>query len=104
MDVEKDKIKCISCARWASPTILRFDGDHVRGWQCACGEQILNSEDAEWLLLRNKTKKTPYLASVSKVGNSYSVRLPKELVDLLKLKDQKLRIHVGIHEILLSPV
>ncbi|MBI5036791.1 AbrB/MazE/SpoVT family DNA-binding domain-containing protein [Candidatus Micrarchaeota archaeon] len=99
MKLEDDKIKCVSCGGWAKPAKIRIDGLQIRGWQCECGEQILNSDDAEWLLLMNKTKKKAFTAKVSKVGNSYSVRLPKEIVDVLGLKEQLLRIEVGLHEI-----
>ena len=94
MKFEDDSLKCYRCGQWARPAKLRIDGHEIRGWKCDCGEEYLHPDDAERLLLMNKAKREKMQTKVSKIGNSYSVRIPKAIVDALKLKGKVLSIRL----------
>ncbi|MDO8339182.1 MAG: AbrB/MazE/SpoVT family DNA-binding domain-containing protein [Candidatus Burarchaeum sp.] len=92
MKIEHDAMKCVKCGGWANPAKLRLDGEAVRGWKCACGEDYIHGEDADRLLVANKARRGLLKTKVCKVGNSYSIRIPKPIVDALKLKGKTLSI------------
>ena len=81
----KEKLKC-HCGKWAAPDHFMVDGMRVRGWSCKCGEKYFHPDDIEPILTVNMLKKEGLVGKVSKVGNSYSVRLPAKLVKALRLK------------------
>ncbi|MBI5159327.1 AbrB/MazE/SpoVT family DNA-binding domain-containing protein [Candidatus Micrarchaeota archaeon] len=96
---EEDNLKCVRCTRFATPAKLRIDGAEIRGWKCKCGEEYLHPADAEWLLLMKKSEREKLTAKVTKIGNSYSVRIPKEIVDALDLSQKVLTIKLAPREI-----
>jgi len=102
MKFEDDSLKCHRCGKWARPAKLRFEGYEVRGWRCACGEEYFHPDDAERLLLMNKARREKMQTKVSKVGNSYSVRIPKAIVDALKLKGKVLTISIEPKRLILN--
>ncbi len=80
-----DKIKCTKCGKWAKPTEFNIEGFRVRGWKCrSCKEEIYSGEDLEPVLLINKYRKKGLKARISKSGNSYVLRIPKDLAMALK--------------------
>lgn len=81
----KDKLKC-QCGEWAEPDNFNVNGFKVRGWSCRCGEKYFHPEDIEPILTLSALKREGLIGKVSKVGNSYSVRLPARLVKALRLK------------------
>jgi antitoxin component of MazEF toxin-antitoxin module len=92
MKFEDDSLKCYRCGGWARPAKLRFEGVEMRGWKCACGEEYLHPDDLEPVLIANKARHGAFKTKISKVGNSYSARIPKPIVDAMKLKGKTLTI------------
>jgi hypothetical protein len=81
----EDKLRC-QCGEWAKPDNFRVEGTKIRGWSCRCGEKYFHPEDIEPLLTLNMIKRQGLVGKISKVGNSYGVRLPVRLVKALRLK------------------
>ncbi len=80
-----EHIRCI-CGTKTVPKQFRLEGIKVRGSECPkCGETYFNSEDANRALIFNKIKHELMGGIVAKAGNSYVLRLPKELVNALGL-------------------
>lgn len=100
----KDGMKC-SCGEIANLTYTNIDGYKIKAWKCeVCGEEYLDSADAEFLLLMKKLKKKPHSAKVGLLGESYIIRIPKEIVEYMHIeKGEETKISlVGPHEILVS--
>jgi hypothetical protein len=79
-------LKCI-CGKTAKEAKLRFHGHDITGWKCSCGEEYHNPEAVEKILLENKLKRTTYRLKLNKVRSNLILRIPKEIGDLLELKD-----------------
>lgn len=97
-------MKC-SCGKIAKHTYTNIEGYRVKAWKCkTCGEEYLDSADAEFLLLLKKMKKKPLTAKVGVLGGSYIIRIPKEIVEFMGIErgeEAKIAL-VGPHEILVS--
>ena len=97
-------MKC-SCGKIAEQTHINIEGYKIKAWICkTCGEEYLDSADAEFLLLSKKMKKEPHTAKVGVLGDSYIIRIPKEIVEFMHIKkgeEAKISL-VGPHEILVS--
>jgi hypothetical protein len=85
--LEDADIKC-ACGGWASPIDnMSLEGYVVRGWECReCGEKYINPADANYVLAIKKLEGEKLQGKITKVGNSYALRLPKKLVDAMGYK------------------
>lgn len=81
-----DKMKCTKCGGWAKPHEFNIEGFKVRGWKCKCGEEMYSAEDLEPVLLINKYRKSGIKAKISRSGNGYVLRIPKNLAEALQKK------------------
>ncbi|MBI2173214.1 MAG: AbrB/MazE/SpoVT family DNA-binding domain-containing protein [Candidatus Aenigmarchaeota archaeon] len=64
---------------------LVIEGIDARGWECTkCKDMVLHPEDAQRILLLSKLKKG-IPVTVGELGNSFVVRIPKEIAELYKL-------------------
>lgn len=83
--MKKEKMKCVNCDEWAEETSIVIDGFKMRAWKCdKCGEEYLDSEDAEKALIINKFKRGTKV-KVGTLGESIIVRIPKELAQAVGL-------------------
>lgn len=75
-------IKC-SCGANAKPFMTDFEGFEVNGWKCEkCKEEYLDPRELNPILKLKKLEKENTLkAKVGVVGNSYTIRVPKPLID-----------------------
>lgn len=85
MELEKDKIKC-DCGTWAKPHKFHIEGFLVRGWRCPKCKEEYYSGDIEKVLMLNKLKKRPLSVKVGKLGESWIVRIPKDICTVVGLK------------------
>lgn len=78
-------MKC-SCGALARPKKIKVEGYGVRAWKCPkCKEEYLDSGDAEFVLLMKKLQKKGITATIGVLGDSFIVRIPKEIAETLKL-------------------
>ncbi len=101
---DKKGMKCL-CGNAAVETHVNIDGFKIKAWKCeSCHEEYLDSAEAQFLLLMKKMQKKPHTAKVGVLGDSYIIRIPKEIVDYMQIKKgEKTRISLaGPHEILVS--
>jgi len=86
---KKEGMKCV-CGETAMPTKTNIEGFTVRAWRCKkCGEEYIDSGDAEFVLLYKKMQKHPVNAKIGVLGNSYIIRIPKEIAEIMHLKKGK---------------
>ncbi|MFH0972103.1 MAG: hypothetical protein V1835_06075 [Candidatus Micrarchaeota archaeon] len=86
MQLEKDKLKCY-CGGMATPMEIRMEGLKARGWKCRkCGEAYLNPEDSLRISAIRRLKSLPVDATVTMAGNSFAIRIQKEVAVALALK------------------
>jgi len=86
-----------SCGAMASPGKTNIDGYTVRCWKCQkCQQEYLDSGDAEFVLLAKKLAHKPLTAKIGTLGNSYILRIPKEIAELLRLtKGKRATLRLG---------
>ena len=86
---KKNGMKC-ACGEIAQPKKTNIEGFSVRAWHCKkCGEEYIDSDDAEFVLLYKKIQKKPINAKLGVHGNSYIIRIPKEIAEIMHLTKGK---------------
>lgn len=101
---KKKGMKC-QCGKSTDETHLNIDGFKIKAWKCeSCGEEYLDSAEAQFLLMMKKMQKKPHTAKVGVLGDSYIIRIPKEIVEYMQIKKgEKAKISLaGPHEILVA--
>lgn len=81
----KKGLKCL-CGKVAKEARLRFQGFEIDGWKCSCGEEFFDPQQAEQILLLNKTMKEKFDVTVGKIRSNLIVRIPTEVQKALGLK------------------
>lgn len=85
-------MKCL-CGAIAKPAKVRVEGYMVRAWKCSkCKEEYLDSGDAEFILLMKKMQRKAVTAKIGVLGDSFIVRIPKEIAEALKLTRGKIAV------------
>jgi hypothetical protein len=85
----KKGMECV-CGEIAKESHTNIEGYKVRSWKCKkCGEEYIDSGDAEFVLLASKTRKHPIKARVGVLGESYIIRIPKEIAELMHIAKGK---------------
>ena len=101
--MKKEIVKCV-CGEWTKPKMFKIEGFDVRGSECPkCKEGYLNGEDTNLVYKFNQLKKQKLKATVTTTGNSYAIRIPKALVDLLNLKKPDNARGISLMRILKNP-
>ncbi|UCE39303.1 MAG: AbrB/MazE/SpoVT family DNA-binding domain-containing protein [Thermoplasmata archaeon] len=86
---KKKGMECV-CGEIAKESHTNIEGYKVRSWKCKkCGEEYIDSSDAEFVLLASKTRKNPIKARVGVLGESYIIRIPKEIAEIMHIAKGK---------------
>jgi len=82
MTLDNKTMEC-ACGGTANEIYTGFKGHKVRGWKCKkCSEVFLDPRDIQPILKMNKMKKENKLKTkLSYIGNSYTIRVPKPIID-----------------------
>jgi hypothetical protein len=83
-DIFDNEILCNKCKKIMKPGLLSKNGFNLRTIKCEkCGEMIVHPSDKqeydEFMRLKNKE----FEVKMRMVGNSYSVSIPREIVDFM---------------------
>jgi hypothetical protein len=84
--MKKDGMKCMVCGKVAKKTKLRFQGIKIDGWQCSCGEDYFDPEQAQRILLLNKILTKEYKIKLGQIRSNLIIRIPTELAEALGLR------------------
>ena len=101
---EKHIIQCPVCKKRTKPRIYVFDGIKVRGSRCPeCGEKYYDGGDMNVVLTINKLKSKGLYGVVIKTGNSFGIRLPKPIINIMGLnKGDKVNFKFESNRLILS--
>lgn len=96
MDLFDNTVLCKNCGKKMKPAYLHKDGFKIRALKCpSCSNHILHPQDVDeynkFKLLRNK----PFQVKLRLVGNSYTVSIPREIIDFRKDMEDDME---GIHK------
>lgn len=83
-DIFENQILCKKCSKVMKPTLVSKNGFNLRTIKCEkCGEMLVHPVDKqeyeEFMRLKNKE----FEVKMRMVGNSYSVSIPREIVDFM---------------------
>lgn len=79
-------MKCHTCNKLMKQAKFSFNEYEIDGWQCSCGEQYYEPEQAQNILLQNKLRREQLRAKLGKNRNNLILRVPKRFEQALTLK------------------
>jgi len=81
-DIFDSKVLCEKCNTLTTKKTMIKDGFHIRVLECPkCGNIIPHPVDVEKFNEYNKIKKKQFNVKLRMVGNSYTVSIPREIID-----------------------
>ncbi len=98
-------IRCHRCGKIAKPAKVEFNGYIIDGWRCECGEEFLDPEQSQRILLTNKLKQQLFSAEITQLGSELVLPIPNVIINALKLgSGSKMSISFqDMEHIILSP-
>ena len=60
----EEGIRCHQCGKIAKPAKVEFNGYIIDGWKCECGEEFLDPEQSQRILLLNKLKRQSFSSEI----------------------------------------
>lgn len=91
----REAITCFDCEIPMQKTISQYRGLHFDAWKCSrCKEVIFTEEQARTVArcLQQQRMEEAYSKSAMKIGSSYGITFPKEVVDVFKLNSKKTKL------------
>jgi hypothetical protein len=83
-DIFDAKIMCKKCGVEMKPRVVEKGGLQLRAVECAkCKDKIIHPADLTCLNKFNDVKDKTFNVKLRMVGNSHTVSIPKEIVDLI---------------------
>jgi len=84
--MKKDGLICV-CGKIAKSAKTKYLGHEINCWKCSCGEKYYNPLLTEKLRLLNQLKNKKFEMKVGKIRSNLIIRIPKEIGDLLGMKE-----------------
>jgi hypothetical protein len=103
-DIFDAKILCKNCNLVMKPQVLEKEGLQLRAVECPkCKDKIVHPADLNCFEHYNNVKDKTFNVKLRMVGNSHTVSIPKEIVDLINeqhrlMNDQHRRISKEMNE------
>lgn len=100
-DIFDSKVLCEKCNTLTNKKIMIKDGFKVRILECPkCGNILYHPVDVEKYNEFDKIKKKQFNVKLRMVGNSYTISIPKEIIDFFDVeeKDPFQEMHKRIKE------
>jgi hypothetical protein len=93
---ENTTISCNDCNKKMSLVTLFKDGFKMRAWHCPqCGKRVYHPSDVEEYKKFQTLKKTPFQVKLRIVGNSYTVSIPKDIINFMQEEENKMQKHMN---------
>lgn len=84
-DIFENPILCKKCEKQMKPVTIERAGFSLRAMRCPeCGSRILHPKDETEYENFQKLKNKVFRVKMRIVGNSYTVSIPREIVDFIK--------------------
>ena len=88
-DIFDAKIVCKNCGIQMKPKIVEREGLQLRAMECAkCKDKIIHPADLNCLNKFNDVKDKTFNVKLRMVGNSHTISIPKEIVDIMNEQQQ----------------
>jgi len=90
-DLFETIIVCKKCNKRTEKVTVNKDGFHLRGWKCpSCEEVWIHPADLKEYEDFQKIKHKEFQVKLRMVGNSYTVSIPREIVEFGEIKRDKI--------------
>lgn len=84
-DLFDEIIVCSNCGKKMSKVAIEKNGFRMRAFQCErCNKRIYHPQDIEEYKRFQELRQRPFAVKLRMVGNSYTVSIPREIIDLEK--------------------
>jgi len=84
-DLFDEIIVCSNCGKKMSKVAVEKNGFRIRAFQCErCNKRIYHPQDVEEHKRFQELRQRPFAVKLRMVGNSYTVSIPREIIDLEK--------------------
>ena len=86
---------CINCSRPMKLTTVKFKGQSFEALECPkCREKIFTKKQLDKVIVKLESKriKESYLKTPIKIGHSWGITFPKDIVDVFGLADRKAKL------------
>ena len=90
-DIFQNKILCNKCEKVMLPVLVSKNGFNLRAVRCEkCGSLVVHPADEKEFEEFTKLKNKDFEVKMRMVGNSYSVSIPREIVDFMKEQEKRM--------------
>ena len=97
-DIFDNTILCKKCNKAMKPTLVSKNGFNLRALKCPkCNEMLIHPEDKIEYENFMRLKEKDYNVKMRMVGNSYTVSIPREIVDFMKEQEKRLNEMVRLN-------
>ena len=91
-DLFDNVILCKDCGKKMKKAILNKNGFHIRMLQCPrCSKRIYHPGDVEEYKKFSALKNKPFSVKLRMVGNSYTVSIPREIVEFFNEAEEHMQ-------------
>jgi len=95
MDIFDEVIMCSKCKKRMTPIHVVKNGFRIRTLECSrCGKRIYHPADVEEYKRFTQLKQRPFSVKLRMVGNSYTVSIPREIINFMNEQD----LHTSMRE------
>ncbi|MGB9707983.1 MAG: hypothetical protein ACPLXC_01485 [Candidatus Pacearchaeota archaeon] len=82
-DIFDEIVTCNKCGKKMNKVVIDKDGFRMRALECKkCGKYVYHPADVEEYKKFQELKQKPFNVKLRMVGNSYTVSIPKEIIQL----------------------
>ena len=93
---ESTTISCNECNKKMSRITIIKDGFRMRAWHCPeCGKKVYHPSDVEEYKKFQELKQKPFQVKLRVVGNSYTVSIPKDIINFMQDEEKKMQKHMN---------
>ena len=99
MDLFENTVLCKDCGKKMKPCFVEKEGFKIRALQCpSCSNKILHPSDIEEFNRFNSLRNRQFHVKLRMVGNSYTVSIPREIVNFMREEEQENNVHQNMQE------
>ena len=99
MDLFENTVLCKDCGKKMKPCFVEKEGFKIRALQCpSCSNKILHPSDVEEFNRFSSLRNRQFHVKLRMVGNSYTVSIPREIVNFMREEEQENNVHQNMQE------
>jgi DNA-directed RNA polymerase subunit RPC12/RpoP len=99
MDLFENTVLCKNCGKKMKPAFVEKEGFKIRALICpSCSNKILHPVDLEEFNKFNSLRNRQFQVKLRLVGNSYTVSIPREIVNFMREEEEESNPRQNIHQ------